>query len=169
MIFYCTAFRFFQAVHSWWNQGAPVQTEAPLLPIISALQALLIKELSWPGSTYYFPRLFFPFPRYLLRPKLLKELQLCDTWYYKNLSLFRLFHFLTFYTLIIACFAVFPFRLQQYSLRDFFPLSFISVVIGNKGFLIERKYRCVSFIFNVLNSIFFLFLICWVSECHIIL
>jgi hypothetical protein len=93
----------------------------PLFPIISALQALLIKELSLPRTSYYFLRLFFFFPRYLLRPKLLTELQLCDTRYYKNLSLVWLFHFLAFYTPIIACFAVFPFRLKQTSLRDFFP------------------------------------------------
>ena len=107
----------------------------PLLPIISALQARLIKELSLPSSSYYFLRLFFSFPRYLLRPKLLTVLQLCDTRYYKNLSLFWLFHFLTFYTPIIACVAVFPFRLngKQYPLRNFF-LSFISVVIIRKSF-----------------------------------
>lgn len=38
-----------------------------------------------------FPEAFFSFPRYLLRPKLLRELQLCDTRCYKNLSLFWLF------------------------------------------------------------------------------
>lgn len=97
----------------------------PTLPIISALQALFIKKLSLPSSSYYFLRLFFfPSPRYLLRPKLLTELQLCDTRYYKNLSLFWLFHFLTFCTLIIARFAVFPFILKQYSLRDVFPFLY---------------------------------------------
>lgn len=104
----------------------------PLRPIISALQALLLKKLPLPSSSYYFLRLFFPIPRYLLRPKLLTVLQLCDTTYYKNLSLFWLFHFLTFYTPIIACFAIFPFRLKQFPLRDFFFLSFISVVISRK-------------------------------------
>lgn len=138
----------------------------PLLPIISALQALLIKKLSLPSSSHYFLRpSFFPFPRYLLRAKLLIELQLCDTRYYKNLSLLWFFHFLTFYTLIITCFAVFQFRLKQYSLRLFF-LSFISmVIIGKRGFQEPLwKYQHISFIFKVLFSIIFFFqlVIIWI-------
>lgn len=82
----------------------------PRLPIIFALQALLMQSVLC-QVLVIITRGFFPhFPRYLLRPKLLKELQLHDTGYYKALSLFRLFHSLTSHTLIITCFAIFPSR-----------------------------------------------------------
>lgn len=124
MILGYTLFWVFWGVHSSWKQGAPVRAKEASASNYFCLQALLIKEISLPSSTYYFLRLFFSFPRYLLRPKLLRELQLCDTRCYKNLSLFWLFLFLSFYTFIIACFAVVPFRLKQYSLKDFFPFLY---------------------------------------------
>lgn len=98
-----------------------------------------IKGLSLPSSHYYFLRLFIPFPRYLLRPKLLMEPKLDDTGYYKNLSLSWLFHFPTFHTLLIACVAVLPFSWKQYSLRDFsWPLSV--VIIGKKRLPYWKKW-----------------------------
>lgn len=152
------------------TKGHLLGQRKPLLPIISALQALLIKELSLPSSSYYFLRLFFFFP-------------FQDTswdqnfWQYCNfvtLDITRISHYFGFftswlYTPIIACFAVFPFRLngKQYSLRNFF-LSFISVVIIRKRGFQQCcwKYQSVYFIFNiVLNLIFFSFnLLC--SECQ---
>lgn len=87
IIFYYTWFGCFRVSTPRGTKGHLSGQRKPLLPI-TALQALLIKELSLPSSSYYFLRLFFSFPRYLLRPKLLTVLQLCDTRYYTNLSLF---------------------------------------------------------------------------------
>lgn len=137
--------------HSRGDHGAPVGAKAASVPIISAPRGPPVKGLSLLSSRYYFLRLFLPFPRFLLRPKLLMEPKLGDTGYYKNLSLPWLSHFPTFHTLLIACVAVLPFSWKQYSSRDFpWPLSV--VIIGERGSLIERNDQCVWFILNVVSD-----------------
>lgn len=135
MIFYYTLLGSFREYTPRQNQGASVRATEASASNYFCPAGTSHKEAFFAKFQSLFPEaFFFPFPRYLLRAKLLIELQLCDTRYYKNLSLLWFFHFLTFYTLIITCFAVFQFRLKQYSLRLFF-LSFISmVIIGKRGF-----------------------------------
>lgn len=92
--------------------------------------------------------------------KLLTELQLCNTRCYKNLSSFWLFQFLTFYTLIIACFAVFPLRLMHILKKISFLTCISVVIIGNRGLLVERTN--VFYLFNIgLNFRFFCLLLCY--------